>query len=163
MNRPRPQRLSREQIWRLTFVALSIFSCGMICSLAMLYAARQTSSDATSYIDLGIEQYKAGNYRDSLDALNIAEKRDPDVPDIYYWRGQAHAALDNHPAAVADFSHTLELTSIYIDAYYLRGVSYEALDNPEAALRDYTEYLNLGGDDPEAVSRFNELSEAGDE
>lgn len=61
--------------------------------------------------------YASGNYQESLDKFNELAQRQPDVPEVYYNRAIANAALGDKDAALRDYRRTIAMNPNLPDAH----------------------------------------------
>ncbi|WP_336489991.1 tetratricopeptide repeat protein [Methylobacterium nigriterrae] len=97
---------------------------------------------------------KANNDRsaflEGISDCTSAIRADDDYPYSYFNRGIAQAGLNNHTAAIADFSRAHNLRPNFAWILVNRAKSHASLRNTEAAIRDYEEALRLKPDNEEA-------------
>lgn len=61
--------------------------------------------------------YVSGDYRESLNKFNELAQRQPDVPEVYYNRAIANAALGDKEAALQDYRRTISMNPNLPDAH----------------------------------------------
>jgi len=91
---------------------------------------------------LGLEQYSQQDFGRGLDYLERALTAAPSQ--AYFFRGNIHVlSTAEYEAALADYTHALELNPADDRAYTNRGNTYYALAQYDAALADYNRALEL--------------------
>jgi tetratricopeptide (TPR) repeat protein/serine/threonine protein kinase len=81
-------------------------------------------------------------------------------------RGKARVAANNLDAAIADYTHAIELEPQLAEAFIMRGDAHQLARQPKDAVSDYTEALRIEPRTPVLVARarsrmaLGELSEA---
>lgn len=84
------------------------------------------------------------NYDDAIADLNKAAKLNPDIPHIYYNRGNLHALAGNFPEAFRDYSHALNLDPLLAEAYFNRGLVQIYMRDTRKGLLDVSKAGELG-------------------
>jgi tetratricopeptide (TPR) repeat protein len=74
-----------------------------------MLAAKGEKADPNAFLNLGIEKYNAGDVAAALPYFERAAAENPDLPEVYYYRGLAYLASGNVEAAKADFEHFMEI------------------------------------------------------
>jgi tetratricopeptide (TPR) repeat protein len=91
---------------------------------------------------LGLEQYSQQDFGRGLDYLERALTAAPSQ--AYFFQGNIHVlSAAEYEAALADYTHALELNPADDRAYTNRGNTYYALAQYDAALADYNRALEL--------------------
>lgn len=98
---------------------------------------------ASSFLDRGNANAKAGRYREAIADFSKAIDIYPASIDAFMNRGHAFMDLGEFGSAVADFNRAIELDSNYIDAYNNRGYLHSLRGDYAAAVRDYDKILEL--------------------
>ena len=75
--------------------------------VAMLPADKKL--DPNVLLNIGIQKYNDKNYAGAVADFDRVVQQDAKLPDAYYYRGLAHLANGNVPAAKADFQKVIEL------------------------------------------------------
>jgi len=75
-----------------------------------------------------------------------------DNAELYGMRAEVENKLNDHPSAIHDLTHAIELKPDYVPALYLRGQLYEADGEPEAAEADFTKVIELSPKHANALS-----------
>jgi tetratricopeptide (TPR) repeat protein len=87
--------------------------------------------------------------QEAVQDLNQAIKLEPNNGDYYFSRGLAQGGLDNHDAAIADYTKAIELINSDLAkslTFAARASIYTSLDQPEKAIKDYDEAIRLTPD-----------------
>ena len=93
--------------------------------------------------DAAYEEYKKGNYSNSIDLLIEASQLNPNSEQAYYNRGLAYAKLKQYDSAISSFNKAIEINPNDADAYYDRGCAYGILQQYDAAISDYTRAIEI--------------------
>jgi tetratricopeptide (TPR) repeat protein len=118
----------------------------------MRYDAKDYSNslaDFTKAIDLVKTNVKSIAANLDADAAATYEKENAE---LYGMRAEVQNKLNDHPSAIYDLTHAIELKPDYVAAYYLRGQLYEAGSEPVAAEDDYSKVIELS---PKHVDALN--------
>jgi tetratricopeptide (TPR) repeat protein len=94
-------------IWKLLLVLL-IVSC---------------SASKVSNYDIAMRHYEEGRYRTSIDYFTQALIKDPANAELYYFRANAKARLEDNQEAVYDYTKAIKLKS-KMKYYIERGLTY---------------------------------------
>ncbi|RMH21153.1 MAG: tetratricopeptide repeat protein [Acidobacteria bacterium] len=68
-----------------------------------------TKVDPNALLNTGIDKYNANELDSALSYFDRAAQENPDLPDVYYYRGLAYLAKGDVEAAKADFQKLLDL------------------------------------------------------
>lgn len=143
---------------------------------AVTYASITRANDLTitnnpkykeAYARLDVKDYSG-----ALIILNELLKQNTNSGGIYYALGKAHQELGNNKAALVDYTNSIKLDPLNLNALTNRGLVQGALGNLKAAMADFNKaisinpryesaYLNRGvtrgalGDLKGAISDFN--------
>jgi len=107
-------------------------------------------SPAESAFERGLSIYRdETEQRDltkAIEAFSEAIKHDPQYWDPYYFRGWAHADLDQHEKAIEDFTEVIRIKpeNEEHNAYYYRGLSYKKIGKSDEADQDFIKAKELG-------------------
>lgn len=83
---------------------------------AQTYMARLPEGsgvDANTVLNMGIQRYNEDDYTGSLEFFDRAAGENPNMPDVFYFRGLAYLGLGNNTSALADFKRVMEIDSAY--------------------------------------------------
>lgn len=86
---------------------------------------------------LGNLEYAAGKYEKAIIRYDDALRRNPDLADVYYNRGNAKEHLGDTKGAIEDYDMAIRLNPEHAYAYNNRGIAKEALGQHEAAEVDF--------------------------
>ncbi len=100
-----------------------------------------------------------GNYLKASDQLSMASVEYPDVPRIYFYRGNINNKLNQPGYAILDYSKAIELDPENAIIYYKRAGAFEAIRDYEKALLDYTKLLAMSEYDGTAQRLYKEASD----
>lgn len=98
---------------------------------------------AAELIRTGNALYDRGDYRAALNLYNSAIAQSPRMPEAYYRRGRAYAALKETDAALADYETAIGIDPAYSRAYNGRGNLHDSAGRPDDALADYERAIAL--------------------
>jgi lipoprotein NlpI len=117
----------------------------MIClSLGLfLLLAVPAAGQADDPLQQAGDALKKGDAKEALALAGKAVTADPKSSAARLLRGRAHAALDQHADAVADFTRVLELDPKAADAFQLRGSEQFKLGRIRESIADFDRYLEL--------------------
>src|SRR6185295_12402674 len=76
----------------------------------------------------------------------------PTDSNAYNSRGIVNSMMGNYPAALADYTHAIELDKTNANAYFNRGIIYYGENNYLMALNDFTSVIQVKPD-AEAYNR----------
>jgi tetratricopeptide (TPR) repeat protein len=121
--------------------------------------ALATCARGRAYLATGQPRHALGDFDQHIQT--VASGRDRSrancLADAYFYRGEAHAALDESETAIEDYSVAIRLDPGADNAYRRRGQAYARLvDGPgeyfyTAAIRDFTHLVKKNPQDPEAL------------
>ena len=86
-------------------------------------AACVYSQHAQVCVDSAEARMRQGEYQIALRELSAAIAQDPKAKVLHYLSGKCRAALNDHYGAIADFTHAVEIDTMYALAYYGRALS----------------------------------------
>ena len=118
--------------------ALSVLALG-----SPLIAAR-AKPPFEQYVDQGVERYNSGNYRGALAAYTKAIEIEPQIAELYNYRGDAKRNLQDFQGAIADYTKTIEIKPQYANAYLNRGIDREIVNDLKGACLDWRKAAGLG-------------------
>lgn len=126
------------------------------CEAALRRVGMSKIHRASTLVNLGILQMRAGQYPESLASYEASLEVAPGSPEALINRGAVMIYLGRHEEAVSDLSRAIELgTSKLPEALYNRALAYEQLEDFESAYRDLTRAIELK---PNFESALNTLS-----
>ena len=130
------------------------------CSEAIYWYQQAIQLDAKAYSPwLGIGQcrYAQAKWSEAVEALRMAQVRNPQDPGVHYWLGQSYVQLGKFQEAVDAFEQAIQFKEDYRyhlalgDVFYSQGEFQQALGR-------YSRVLELDPDNPLARQRVQELS-----
>ncbi len=86
---------------------------------AQAYMARLPEGskvDANAVLNMGIQAYNDNDIENALEHFDRAASENPNMPEVFYYRGLANLNSGNNEQAVADFRKVLELDESYSKA-----------------------------------------------
>ena len=104
------------------------------------------------YSDLGLAEYKKGNYRKATEYYARAIEAHPNEAFLYNNRGLAYYELERYDEAISDYNKAVELEPDYAEAYLNRGLahlkkgSYYKTEPYQKAISDFTNAIELKPD-----------------
>ncbi|TRU94650.1 MAG: tetratricopeptide repeat protein [Microcystis wesenbergii Mw_QC_S_20081001_S30D] len=98
---------------------------------------------AELFFNYGIEEWKKGNFVQSLAQFNLVIRLNPNDASAYLFRGNAYGQLKEYQKAIADYTQAIRLDPNYADAYNLRGLVYGMSGNRQKAIADLQKAANL--------------------
>ncbi|MBN2634524.1 MAG: hypothetical protein JXR66_13260 [Bacteroidales bacterium] len=108
-----------------------------------------------AYIIRGQAEAELGDYRSALREFDMAINLNPHHDNVnltYFYRGNAKSDSGNDPAAIIDYSLSLEIIP-FAPAYYRRGMAKMNLADRRGACADWSKAKELGM--PEADTLLN--------
>ncbi|WP_457622382.1 tetratricopeptide repeat protein, partial [Persephonella sp.] len=140
------------------------------------------ATDASNLLQQAINAYKTENYEMAIVYLDDAIVQDPDIPEVYFWRGKVAVKDLNDEVvetAIADFTQAIDLKPDFWEAYFERGKVYLYFDRLEEAEADFKKVVELNpdfkdvysylaqieiqrGNDTKAMEYLNSVTEGGD-
>lgn len=100
------------------------------------------SKEATEQYNRGLERYRAGDVTGAIAAYTRAIELDRKYADAYNNRGVAYLTQKDYAAAVADFTHSIEVAPSDA-AYNNRGSIFLSQQKTEEAIADFTAGIKL--------------------
>ncbi len=76
-------------------------------------------------------------YRNILDELSIAAKKEPNDPDVYFLQGKVYVALGRYDQALPPLQRSIELRPTEPSPYYQLARVYQKLGKPELAKEQF--------------------------
>ena len=73
------------------------------------------------YSNLGLSEYKKGNYQQAINNYTKAIEAYPDVAFLYNNRGLAYSKLKEYEKSISDYNKAIELKPDYAEAYFNKG------------------------------------------
>ncbi|WP_457640810.1 tetratricopeptide repeat protein [Persephonella sp.] len=140
------------------------------------------ATEAFKLLQQAIKAYETENYEMAIVYLDDAILQDPDIPEVYFWRGKVATKDLNDEVvetAVAEFTQAINLKPNYWEAYFERGKVHLYFDRLEEAEEDFKKVVDLNpkfkevysylaqieiqrGNDQKAMEYLNNITEGGD-
>lgn len=92
---------------------------------------------------LGNWEYAAGKHNKAIDHYNDALRRNPDLADVYYNRGNAKEYLGDAKGAIEDYDMAIRLNPEFANTYCNRGNAKDDLGDTKGAIEDYDMAIQL--------------------
>jgi ribosomal protein S12 methylthiotransferase accessory factor len=119
-------------------------------ALALLRRALEQSPDpgeiGSIHVHIASCLKELERYQEALDALDLAEKANPDLTEIYNLRGFCYFKLKKHNESIAAFERVIELNPGSAIDYANIGSNLRELGHKEEAIRLYKIALELDPD-----------------
>lgn len=103
-----------------------------------------------SYNDLGLAEYKAGNYEKAIKYFNKALEYDGTYKFAIYNIGLCYYYQEKFDEAIEQYSKTIEIDPLYEDAFFNRAFIEYDQGNYILALADYNSFIKLNPNDASA-------------
>jgi tetratricopeptide (TPR) repeat protein len=114
------------------------------CEAALRNIGMSRLNRASTWVNLGILQMRAGDYEESLESYDKSLKIAPDSPEALINRGAALIYLDRNEEAVIDLTRSVDLgTKRLPEALFNRALAYEKLEQFENAYYDLQKAVAL--------------------
>ena len=109
--------------------------------------------EGENYYNIGISNYKSGNYEEAILEFNKALKVEYDKVDVYYFLGQCYYNVNDYKNGIKYLSLSNK-TRPFSYSYYTIAVMQEDEKNYEAAIINMTKSIELDdGDDAKFLSK----------
>ncbi len=95
------------------------------------------------YIQTGRVKLGTNDYVGAIENFNIVIKFKPQLPEPYFYRGNAKHMLDDYRGAIEDYSKAIEIKPYFPQALENRGHAYLSIGKFDEAIADYTKALDL--------------------
>ncbi len=129
------------------------------CQTALQRVGMSKIHRASTLVNLGILQMRAGQHDEALAALDKSLDIAPGSPEALINRGAVMIYLGRHEEAISDLTQSIELgTSKLPEALYNRALAYEKLGAFEKAYDDLTRAIELRPDFEEAQNTLSRYS-----
>ena len=122
-----------------------------ISSMDNEYSHLSLESDRSARVR---ESSRTYDYDEAIADLNKAAKLAPELPQIYYNRGNLLALSGRFPEAFADYSEAIRLDPLFAEAYFNRGLVQIYMKDTRKGLLDISKAGELGIPDAYAVLRL---------
>ena len=122
-----------------------------ISSIYGSYSRISLESDRSSHMSDASRTY---SYDDAIADLNKAAKLAPQLPQVYYNRGNLQALSGDFPAAFEDYSRAIELDPALAEAYFNRGLVQIYMKDTRKGLLDMSKAGELGIAEAYTVLQF---------
>ena len=96
------------------------------------------------YVRQGVENYNSGNYRGALSAYTKAIEIEPQIADLYNYRGDAKRNLQDYQGSISDYTKAIQINPQDAIAYRNRGIERERLNDLKGACLDWRKAADLG-------------------
>jgi tetratricopeptide (TPR) repeat protein len=147
--------LVRDRVWAraVPYVAL-----GGVAFLLSIWNPFHVGSvaDARGQYGLGVDYYRAGDYRKALEALDRSLALDPGYAPGWKMRGSVYDRQGDYSAAIRDLQTACRLDSTMSDAFFRLGVTFQKSGRDDQAERVYLRAVAL---DPDRIEALNNLAD----
>jgi tetratricopeptide (TPR) repeat protein len=114
------------------------------CEAALKNIGMSRLNRASTWVNLGILQMRAGQYDESLSSYDQSLEIAPDSPEALINRGAALIYMNRNEEAVENLTRSIDLgTKKLPEALYNRALAYEKLEQYENAYYDLKRALEL--------------------
>lgn len=103
----------------------------------LLKAIRLHPTASQNYVLLGEIHQQSGEFDKSVRAFANSILLDPDNPNVHRRSGISNSHLQNHYAAIGNFSRAIDLAPHRLEPILQRGQAYLKIDQPQLALDDF--------------------------
>jgi len=129
------------------------------CEAALKNIGMSRLNRASTWVNLGILQMRAGEYEKSLESYDKSLQIAPDSPEALINRGAAMIYMNRNDDAVENLTRSIELgTKKMPEALYNRALAYEQLEQYENAYYDLKRALELKPNFEEAQNVLSRYS-----
>src|SRR5919199_942018 len=102
----------------LQIAFLFIASAYLTEAIAKQFEPQETTATARAFLDLGLEQYRAGRFLEAIEIFKEAIRFKPDYAEAYNNLGMAYANIDRYSEAVESLRTSIRLDPEFARAYY---------------------------------------------
>lgn len=95
----------------------------------------------------GVQDDYFGDYEDALEAINAAEKLQPDNHLVYYTKANILSDMGSYVPALVNYDKAILLKPDFHNLYNNKGLCYKRMGEYEKALECFNKALELGGED----------------
>lgn len=120
-------------------------------ALADFRQAAQFSPDEFGYRangNMGLIYHRQGEYDNALEAFEQSISYDGSKADVYYFRGETFTAMEDYPAAIADYEAAIERFPEYDLAYQGLGYAYYKTGQLDQAREVLEQALEISPNSP---------------
>ena len=103
----------------------------------LLKAIRLAPFASRNYVLLGEIYQQSGEFDKSVRAFQNSIPLDPANPNVHRRSGICNTHLQNHHAAIGNFSRAIDLSPHHVEPVIQRGQAYLKIDQPQLALEDF--------------------------
>lgn len=96
---------------------------------------RLAPQQTAAYCNRAFLRSEQGDHWEAINDYTLAVQAD--CPIAYFYRAMTQQKLENHTAAIADYSEAIRLAPDVPVAYYYRGLAWQKLDNLSEAIADF--------------------------
>ena len=107
----------------------------------------KTEDLKSTYVLIGLEYAKAGNFTEGLKYLNKAQEISPDSPEIHLALGTFYEGDGKLEDALKEYQEALTLSPLSVQLYYKLGEVYSKLDRVGDAISIYEKALQINNRD----------------
>jgi tetratricopeptide (TPR) repeat protein len=96
-----------------------------------------------NYQKIAVDYLRKSQYIDALEYLNLAIRKDPSVPELYYLRGYAKYGLDDYIGAEMDYTQSIGISPYLADVFTNRAIVRSQLQNYRGSMEDFDRAMEL--------------------
>lgn len=122
-----------------TFVIMKI----LVLVAGLMVFTNGYTQTAQKIYDIGIEYYRAENYKKAILAFNRAIQLDSNYVDAYYYRAWSKQVDGDNQGALLDYSKVIAFRPKHADAFYFRGMVKGMLSDAQGAIADFSTAITL--------------------
>lgn len=104
-----------------------------------------------SLIELGIEYYDGGRFREAEETFSDAIKLLPQLAQGFQWRARARRELQSESAAIQDYGTAIRIEPRFFDCYVERGRLQANGGRTSHAIEDFSVALNIRPDEAQVL------------
>src|SRR5258706_529814 len=97
---------------------------GSVLVFLLAFPAVVVAAEAQNAFNAGVKFYKAGKFKEAVNAFNRAIKAAPKSDEAYNNRGLAYFKLGQHDNAIKDYDEAIKLNPKTDESYNNRGNAY---------------------------------------
>ncbi|KAK9480930.1 mitochondrial precursor protein [Lipomyces japonicus] len=148
------EHLALAYLWKATFDYLKTDNESAVESLEKSIELNPT---AQAYIKLATLNVELDKPDVASSLFEAAVKADPNLPDIYYHRGQINFIMTQFTEAAKDFQKAIDLNNNWALAHIQLAVTQYKMGSASSAMAGFTRCLKKFPDNPDVYNYYGEL------